>query len=76
MSTIQFLAEWAVRSSVLVLAGAVVLLLLRVKDSSIRLATWVALLCGSVALPLMTAIAATGADDCGASGCGVCCVFR
>ena len=54
MSTIQFLAEWAVRSSVLILAGAVVLLVLRVKDSSIRLAAWVALLCGSVALPLMT----------------------
>ncbi len=54
MTTIQFLAEWAVRSSVLVLAGALVLWVLRVKDSSIRLAAWVALLCGSVALPLMT----------------------
>jgi hypothetical protein len=54
MTTIQFLAEWAVRSSMLILAGALVLVLSRVKDSSIRLAAWVALLCGSVALPLMT----------------------
>ena len=54
MSTLQFRAEWAVRSSVLILAGALALLVLRVKDSSIRLAAWVALLCGSVALPLMT----------------------
>jgi uncharacterized protein (TIGR03435 family) len=54
MSTIQLLAEWAVRSSVLILAGAVVLLALRVKDSSIRLAAWLALLCGSLAIPLMS----------------------
>jgi uncharacterized protein (TIGR03435 family) len=54
MNTIQFLAEWALRSSVLIVAGALVPMALRVKDSSIRLAAWVALLCGSVALPLMT----------------------
>ena len=53
MSTIQFLAEWAVRSSVLIAAGALVLVVLRVKDSSVRLAGWVALLFGSVMLPLM-----------------------
>ena len=54
MSTLQFLVEWAVRSAVLILAGALVLLVLRVKDSSIRLAVWVALLCGSLALPFIT----------------------
>jgi bla regulator protein BlaR1 len=54
MNALEFLGEWAIRSSILILAGALVLVALRVKDSSIRLAAWVALLFGSVALPLMT----------------------
>ncbi len=57
MNALEFLAEWAVRSSVLIAAGALVLMALRVKDSSIRLAVWVALLFGSLimpAIPLMT----------------------
>ena len=54
MTSIQFLAEWALRSSILILSGALLLLGLRVKDSSIRLAVWTALLCGSLAIPLLT----------------------
>jgi uncharacterized protein (TIGR03435 family) len=55
MTTIQFLAEWALRSSAFILSGTVVLLALRVKDASIRLAAWTAMLGGSLAMPLLTA---------------------
>ena len=55
MTTIEFLAEWALRSSVLILAGALLLRALRVKDASVRLAAWAALLCGSLAIPALTA---------------------
>jgi membrane fusion protein, multidrug efflux system len=54
MTWIQFLAEWAIRSSVLILAGALLLWVLRVKSSSIRLAVWTAPLCASLALPVLT----------------------
>ena len=37
MTTILFFGEWAVRSSLLILAGALLLLLLRVKNPSVRL---------------------------------------
>jgi RND family efflux transporter MFP subunit len=57
MTTIQFLAEWALRSSVLTLTGALLLWVVRVKDPSIRLAAWTAMLCGSLAMPLFTAMA-------------------
>jgi Zn-dependent protease with chaperone function len=57
MTNIQLLAEWALRSSILVLGGAVLLRILRVKDPSIRLAAWIAVLCGSLAIPVvMTAL--------------------
>ena len=55
MTTIQFLAEWALRSSILILSGALLLWALRVKDPSIRLAAWTAMLCGSLAIPALTA---------------------
>jgi beta-lactamase regulating signal transducer with metallopeptidase domain len=55
MTTIQLLAEWALRSSVLILSGALLLRVLRVKDPSIRLAAWIAMLCGSLAIPALTA---------------------
>ena len=55
MTTIQFLAEWALRSSILILSGALLLRALRVKDPSIRLAAWTAMLCGSLAIPALTA---------------------
>ena len=57
MITIQFLAEWALRSSILILSGALLLWALRVKDPSIRLAAWTAILCGSLAMPLFSAVA-------------------
>ncbi len=56
MTSILFLAEWALRSSVLILAGALLLWVLRVKSSSIRLAVWTALLCASLALPVLTSV--------------------
>src|SRR6202789_4200830 len=55
MTAIQFLAEWALRSSAFVLSGALLLRALRVKDPSIRLAAWTAMLCGSLAMPAITA---------------------
>ena len=54
MTAIQFLAEWALRSSVLIASGALLLWALRVKDPSIRLAAWTAMLCGSLAIPALT----------------------
>jgi RND family efflux transporter MFP subunit len=55
MTTIQFLAEWALRSSILILSGALLLRALRVKDPSVRLAAWTAMLCASLAIPALTA---------------------
>jgi uncharacterized protein (TIGR03435 family) len=59
MTTAQFLAEWALRSSILIVTGALLLWALRVKDPSIRLAAWTAVLCGSLAIPAITAAAPT-----------------
>jgi RND family efflux transporter MFP subunit len=53
MSAIEFLVEWAVRSAVLILAGALILWALRVKAASIRLAAWTAMLAGSLAIPAL-----------------------
>ncbi len=54
MITNSFLLEWAVRSSILILGGAFLIWALRVKDSSVRLAAWTAILCGSLAIPALT----------------------
>jgi len=54
MITMLFLVEWALRSSILVLSGALLLWALRVKDASVRLAGWTAMLCGSLANPLIS----------------------
>ncbi|HEY4089679.1 MAG TPA: M56 family metallopeptidase, partial [Bryobacteraceae bacterium] len=48
----QFLAEWAIRSSILIACGALLFAVLRVKDSSLRLAGWNAMLAGSLLIPL------------------------
>ena len=53
MTLTQLLGEWALRSSVLILGGALVLLLLRVKDPAVRLAAWTAMLAGSLAIPVL-----------------------
>jgi len=55
MISIQFLSEWALRSSILILTGALLLRALRVKDPSIRLAAWTAALFGSLMIPAITA---------------------
>jgi beta-lactamase regulating signal transducer with metallopeptidase domain len=55
MTTAHFLVEWALRSSMLILSGALLLWALRLKDSSIRLAAWTAMLFGSLAIPALTA---------------------
>ncbi|MDR3676102.1 MAG: M56 family metallopeptidase [Acidobacteriota bacterium] len=52
----QFLAEWALRSSILIVCGALLMRALRVKDPSLRLAAWTAILCGSLAIPALTAV--------------------
>ena len=53
MITLQFLAEWAVRSSALILGVGLLLVLARVKNPSVRLAAWTVVLCGSLAIPLI-----------------------
>jgi beta-lactamase regulating signal transducer with metallopeptidase domain len=50
---IQLLGEWALRSSILILSGALLLWALRVKDPAIRLAAWTVMLCGSLAIPVL-----------------------
>jgi beta-lactamase regulating signal transducer with metallopeptidase domain len=55
MTILPFLAEWAIRSSILIAGGALLLWILRVKDASIRLAAWTAMLAGSLAIPALTA---------------------
>ena len=54
MTAIQFLAEWALRSSILIVGGALLLRALRVRDPSVRLAAWTAMLGGSLAIPALT----------------------
>ena len=54
MITVQLLVEWAVRSAVLVGLGVLLPRLLRVKDPSIRLAVCIAVVCGSLAMPLVS----------------------
>jgi beta-lactamase regulating signal transducer with metallopeptidase domain len=56
MTTIHFLTEWALRSSVLILTGALVLRAFRVKDAPIRMAAWTAMMCGSLIIPALTAV--------------------
>jgi len=55
MTAVEFLAEWAIRSAAVILSGALLLWMLRVKDPAIRLAACIALLCGSLAMPILTA---------------------
>ena len=53
MSTIQFLMDWTLRSSILIIGGGLLLRIFRVRDCSIRLAAWTAMLAGSLAMPLL-----------------------
>ena len=56
MTTIQFLGEWALRSSILIVSGGLLLRALRVNDASVRLAAWVGMLFGSLLLPVLRPI--------------------
>lgn len=57
MTILEFMAGWAVRSSILILTGSVLVRLVRVKNPAVRLTTWTALLAASLAIPaLMTAL--------------------
>jgi hypothetical protein len=56
MTLVQFLSGWIVRSFILILSGAALAWLLRVKNPSIRLAVSIALLGGSLAIPFLKAV--------------------
>src|SRR5262249_52405506 len=54
MTTVWFVMDWTLRSSATIVAGAILLSLFRLKSASVRLAVWVALLCASLAIPVLT----------------------
>jgi hypothetical protein len=54
MSTVPFLVDWALRSMILIAIGVMLLWALRVKDPSIRWVAWTAMLCASLAIPVLT----------------------
>ena len=54
MITVQFLTGWAIRSSILVASGFALMKLFRMRDPAVRLAVCTALLCGSLAIPLLS----------------------
>ena len=54
MTTVEFLADRAIRSLILIATGTLLLWLLKVKDASIRAVAWTAMLCGSLAIPALT----------------------
>lgn len=56
MNAILFIMGWAVRSSTLILSGALLLWALRVRDTSIKLAVWTAILMGSLSIPLLSVV--------------------
>jgi uncharacterized protein (TIGR03435 family) len=55
MTMIQFLGEWLVRSCILILAGTLLVWLLRARNPEFRLTAWTAMLAGSMAIPLLAA---------------------
>ena len=55
MTAAQFFANWAVRSSILIITGALLLPALRVKNPAVKLAAWRAMLLGSLSIPLLMA---------------------
>jgi hypothetical protein len=59
MTAAQFFANWAVRSSILIITGALLLPALRVKNPAVKLAAWRAMLLGSLSIPLLMAILPT-----------------
>jgi uncharacterized protein (TIGR03435 family) len=55
MTSSAFLAAWILRSTALIVAGALMFRLLRVTNPTLRLTAWTALLLGSLTIPLFTA---------------------
>jgi hypothetical protein len=53
MTILMFLAAWALRSALVAIAAAVLLSLFRVKDPSVKLAAWTAVLFGSLLIPAL-----------------------
>lgn len=53
MTSEQFLAEWTFRSGIIIATGAALLWVLRLKNPSVKLAAWTAILCASLLLPLL-----------------------
>ena len=53
MTAAGFLAQWGLRSAILIGSGAILLQLLKVKDPAVRLAACTAVLCVSLALPVL-----------------------
>jgi len=56
MTALTFLAEWALRSALVVVAIALGLKLSRVRNPSVRLAAWTAVLIGSLLIPALTSV--------------------
>jgi multidrug efflux pump subunit AcrA (membrane-fusion protein) len=56
MPMLDLLAQWTIRSAILILIGALILSAFRVKDPSTRLAAWIAVLVASMAIPAMTTV--------------------
>jgi hypothetical protein len=54
MTMMLFLAGWAIRSSIMILAGAILVSVLRIRDARLRWAVWTAMLCGSLLIPVMS----------------------
>src|SRR5215472_2722444 len=52
MTTMLFLTGWAMRSSIMILAGAILVSVLRIRDATSRWAVWTAMLCGSLLIPV------------------------
>jgi uncharacterized protein (TIGR03435 family) len=55
MTTILFLAAWTLRSSIMILAGTILVRILRFRSATMRSAVWIAVLCGSLLIPIMSA---------------------
>jgi hypothetical protein len=55
MTLLRLMAEWTLRSSILIVCGALVLRALRIESAALRLAAWVGMLCASLAMPLLMA---------------------
>jgi bla regulator protein BlaR1 len=56
MHMLEFVAGWAIRSSLLILSGGLLVWALRTRDASIKHVAWTAMLLGSLAIPFLSAV--------------------